>query len=691
MIDSEIKTDRILLFFGLLIYPFWGYIYYVLNPNFYDPFWHRYAISAYILAIFCGTFFLYEKRRILDYLNYSIIYIVTIKQAQLIHRNDLSYEYFIGFIVIIVSLISYFKNMRHILAYSITSILLILLIFIVEQDIYYSRLLFYVSAIFTITFFLSFIYYIKIINQQKLLDYSIQVTESEEKYRVLLESAPDAIVMVNQAGEIVSVNKRTTELFGYTRSELENKKIEMLIPERYREAHNANRDFYKNAPKIREMGAGKTLFGLTKSGREFPVEISLSPVKDNSKGFKVIALIRDVTQRIETEKELSEIKNKLQEKELTEKISRAKSEFISKMSHEIRTPLNGIYGFSNLLLKEPLNSEQMKYVENIKFSSNLLKTLIDDILDNSKIEAGKIVLEQDELYVKELFSHVSGNFEDLVQRKNTPINIRYQLEDLPENVVLLGDSLRISQIIMNLMSNAIKFSEENREIRIDVKTATGMDGKVKLDFSVANYGIGIPEEQLQEIFQPYVQVSNEMSRKYGGTGLGLSIVKSLVDIMEGDIEVRSNDQTVFNVIIPLKTKIKEIQASVPGSVLSKPAAGGPIRILVAEDNPMNQFLIQTILEKNNFEFTLVENGEEVLQEIGKREYHLILMDIMMPVMDGITCTRIIKEEKGIKIPVIALTADIKTKSQPGFEDLFDGYIKKPFEEGELLEIIHKLV
>lgn len=691
MIDSEIKTDRILLFFGLLIYPFWGYIFFVLNPEFYDPFWHRYVISGYILAIFCATFFLYKRRKLLDYLNYSIIYIVTIKQAQLIQRNELSYEYFIGYIVIIVSLISYFKDMRHIVAYSVTCVVLILLIFAVEPNIYYSKLLFYVSAIFTITFFLSFIYYIKISNQQKLLDYSVQVTESEEKYRVLLESAPDAIVMVTQSGEIVSVNNRTTELFGYTRSELENQKIEMLIPERYREAHSSNRDSYKNAPKIREMGAGKTLYGITKSGREFPVEISLSPVKDNSEGFKVIALIRDVSQRIATEKELSEIRNKLQEKEMTEKISRAKSEFISKMSHEIRTPLNGIHGFSNLLLKEPLNGEQMKYVENIKFSSNLLKTLIDDILDNSKIEAGKIVLEEDEVSIRELFSHVSVNFEDMVQRKNTPVNIRYQLEDLAENIVLLGDSLRISQIIMNLMSNAIKFSEENREIRIDVRTATGTDGKVKLDFSVSNFGIGIPEEQLQEIFQPYVQVSNEMSRKYGGTGLGLSIVKSLIDIMNGKITVTSGEQTVFHVVIPLKTRFRKAEVAVSEPVLPKNDSGGPKRILVAEDNPMNQFLIQAILEKNNFEFTLVENGEEVLQEIENKEYSLVLMDIMMPVMDGITCTRILKEEKKLKIPVIALTADIKTKSESGFENLFDGYIKKPFEEEELLEIMRKLV
>ena len=180
MIDSEIKTDRILLAFGVLIYPFWGYIYFVLNPNFYDPFWHRFVISGYILAIFCCTFFFADRRRLLDYLNYSIIYLVTIKQAQLIHRNDLSYEYFIGYIVIIVSLISYFKTMRQILVFSGSSVLLILLIFVVEKEIHYSKLLFYVSAIFTITFFLSFIYYINIINQQKLLEYSVQVADSEK-------------------------------------------------------------------------------------------------------------------------------------------------------------------------------------------------------------------------------------------------------------------------------------------------------------------------------------------------------------------------------------------------------------------------------------------------------------------------------------------------------------------------------
>ncbi|MGV3630670.1 MAG: ATP-binding protein [Bacteroidota bacterium] len=569
MIDSEIKTDRILLFFGALIYPFWGYIYFVLNPGFDDPFWHRYVISGYILAVFSGTFLFPARRRLIDNLNYSIIYIVTVKQAQLIHFNDLSYEYFIGYIVIIVSLISYFKTMRQIVVYSSTCVLLILLIFVLDQDFYLSRLLFYVSAIFTITFFLSFIYYIKIVNQQKLLEYSIQ--------------------------------------------------------------------------------------------------------------------------QVETEKELSEIRSKLQEKEITEQLSRAKSEFISKMSHEIRTPLNGIYGFSNLLLKEQLNREQMQYVENIKFSSNLLKTLIDDILDNSKIEAGKIKLEEEELQIAELFNSVAGNFEDLARRKNIRLNMCHDAQELPGDIVLLGDSLRISQIILNLMSNAIKFSEENREISINVSTGQLAGGNVDFSFSIANYGISIPEEQLQEIFQPYVQVSNDMSRKYGGTGLGLTIVKSLVEMMHGSISVSSGEQTVFSVSIPLKTKARQAEkpAAITGSV-SKTFNSKLHKILVAEDNPMNQFLISTVLEKNGFRFKVVENGDEVLEEIERAAYGLILMDIMMPVKDGITCTRILREELHLKIPVVALTADIKTKSQPGFDGLFDAYIKKPFEEEELLDVIRKL-
>lgn len=691
MINSEIATDRILLFFGVLIYPFWGYIFFILNPGFYEPFTHRFLISAYILLVFFGTFFWENRRQLMDYLNYSIIYIVTIKQAELIYRNDLSFEYFIGYIVIIVSLISYFKEIRQILVYSVVCVLLILAVFSLGEQFYLSKFLFYVSAIFTITFFLFFIYYVKIASQKKLLEYSIQVSESEEKYRVLLESAPDAIVTVNQSGEIIGLNRRTIELFGYSRNELENQKIEILIPERYREQHILNREIYKDAAKVRETGAGKNLYGLTKSGREFPVEISLSPVKDNSQGFKVIALIRDISQRIETEKELNEIKNKLQEKELTDKLSRAKSEFISKMSHEIRTPLNGIYGFSNLLLQEELNKRQMQYVENIKFSSDLLKTLIDDILDNTNIEAGKITLEKDELNIEDLFTHVTSNFDQFIRNKNLRLNMQLERGSGTEHCTLLGDRLRISQIILNLLSNAIKFSDENNEIGVHVLTEPCEENKVCLKFKISNYGTKIPDEKFSEIFQPYVQIMNDMTRRYGGTGLGLSIVKSLIDVMKGTISVTSNHQTVFSVSIPLdkKEKGEEVHPAPENGRRNEDKRDG--MILVAEDNLMNQFLIKTILEKNGFHFTLVENGDEVLKEIGKKPYKLVLMDIMMPVKDGITCTKILKNELKLTIPVVALTADIKTKSNPELGNLFDGYIKKPFEENELLDMIFKLL
>jgi CheY-like chemotaxis protein/nitrogen-specific signal transduction histidine kinase len=390
--------------------------------------------------------------------------------------------------------------------------------------------------------------------------------------------------------------------------------------------------------------------------------------------------------------ELGEMKTRLQEKELAEKISLARSEFISKMSHEIRTPLNGIHGFSNLLLKEKLSPEQLQYVENIKFSSSLLKTLIDDILDNSKIEAGKIQLEEEELNISELFRNVAGNFEDLAGRKNIRLEFRSGLAELPPNKVLMGDSLRISQIILNLLSNAIKFSDENKEIGIDISTRELSGAIMELNFSISNYGIRIPEEHLQEIFHPYVQVSNDMSRKYGGTGLGLTIVKSLVDMMEGTISVSSGEQTVFRVSVPLKTsEKKEIEPASSPKPLNRVANTQVKKILVAEDNPMNQFLISTILEKNGFDFTLVENGDEVLEEVTRQDYGLVLMDIMMPVRDGISCTLILRDEMRLTIPVVALTADIKTKSQPGFDELFNGYIKKPFEEAELLEIIHKLM
>lgn len=692
MFNSEIKVDRILLIFGMLIYPFWGFVFLILNPDFYDPYSHRFIISGYIFLIFIGTFVLKVNRKILDIFLFSIIYIVTFKQVQLIHRNDLSLEYFIGYIIIVVSLISYFKTVKQILSYSLFSVLLILLIFVVEKEPHLNKFIFYIASIFTITFFLSVIYFTKIANQNKLIDFSVKLSENEEKYRILLESVPDAIITVNQAGEIINANKRASELFEYEAMELECMKIEQLIPERYKKVHEKNRIDYKKMPKAREMGSGKKLFGISKSGREIPVEISLSPVMDNKHEFKVIALIRDISQKIETENEMAQIRKELHEKEITEKLSRAKSEFISKMSHEIRTPLNGIYGFTNVLLKEKLNSEQLKYLESIKFSSDILKTLIDDILDNTNIEAGKISLSfDDELNIRELFEHVIQNFDYQVKNKQLILQLGFELDPLPADRFLIGDRLRISQIVMNLLSNAIKFSDEKKEISVQVHLQNINENLSNLEFTISNCGLKIPADKIEEIFEPYAQISSSITQKFGGTGLGLSIVKNLVNLMGGSISVVSDEKTLFTVRIPLKQSEKNPASKKDdnkGFMLNSETK--KIKILVAEDNKLNQLLIQTILSKNGFTFTIVENGLEVLEEMKKDKYGLVLMDIQMPEMDGIECATLLRKQKEFKIPIIALTADVKKNSSSETENLFNGFVKKPFDEDELLHQIYKV-
>lgn len=687
MFKSEIFIDRILLFFGMLIYPFWGYVFLNINPNFYDPISHRIIISAAIFFVLICTFFLEQKRNLLDFMMYIIIYVVSFKQVLLIHQNELSIEYFLGFLIIVVSLIAYFKTVKQILSYSLFCVLLILLVFVVEKNVNFNIFIFYISSIFTVSFFLSVIYLVKVTNQQKLIDFSEQLKENEEKYKVLFESVPDGIITVNKEGKVVNANKRALEMFEYDFDDICEKGIEQLIPEKYRNAHVRDRNNYQKQPNQREMGTGKSLFALAKNGKEFPVEISLSPVINNSSEYKVIALIRDVSQKIETQKELTEVRVKLQQKEVAEKLSQAKSEFISKMSHEIRTPLNGIYGFTNILLQEKLDEKQKKYLESILFSSNILKTLIDDILDNTNIESGKIRLQSEELNIVELFNLVIHNFDLQIANKKIHLENNFNIDITNDDIIVLGDKLRISQIIMNLLSNAIKFSDDGKPIKIDVKTQNYSETKLLLLISISNYGISIPQDKLEEIFEPYAQLTNDVTQKYGGTGLGLSIVKNLVTLMKGEITVTSGDLTTFNIAIPLEKKIrKKLEKSETKQVKSK---SGIVynNILVAEDNVLNQFLIKTILEKNKFNFKLVENGKEVIDALSEGNYDLILMDIQMPEMDGVTCAKLIKEKGIFKIPIIALTADVRNKNNEEYLDLFDGVITKPYNEEELVKTI----
>lgn len=371
-----------------------------------------------------------------------------------------------------------------------------------------------------------------------------------------------------------------------------------------------------------------------------------------------------------------------------EEAMNSKQRFLSNMSHEIRTPMTAIIGFSKVVLKTDLTEKQKEYITAIKTSSDALLVLINDILDLAKVDAGKMTFEQNAFEMETNISAILYLFDLKIKEKNL-ICVKEFDTRIPK--VLIGDSVRLNQIFLNLISNAIKFTSKGK-IKISARLVDTIEDKVTIEFTVADTGIGIAENMIPKLFENFQQASNSTARQFGGTGLGLAIAKQLVELQGGTISVKSKlmEGSTFSFVLTFQktNKTVEIESAIPELIREIKK----LKILAVEDFPLNQLLLKIIIDEFGFEGDFAENGKVAIEKLQTNSYDIILMDLQMPEMSGLEATEYIRKEMNLQIPIIALTADVTMGDLEKCKAIgINGHIAKPIDEKLLYNKILELV
>ena len=510
-------------------------------------------------------------------------------------------------------------------------------------------------------------------------------TRSKELFKVIFDNSAAAITVTDRNERVIAWNPFAEQMFEMTREDLFNKPINDLYPAKeWRKIRKL---------KIRQKGvlSGIITQVIKKDGTVLDVDASISLIRDpDGRITGSIGILRDITKQRRIREML--LKAKME----AEEANTSKSLFLAKMSHELRTPMNSIIGMLDLTFDTNLTDEQRENLKVAKDAAGNLLRLINDILDLSRAEAGKISIETIEISLAEIVRSVCRGLQVLAQNKGLYLSWNVA-QDIPP--IVMGDPVRIRQIIINLVNNAIKFTHKGGVV-VSVSLQARHEKASDILFVVRDTGIGIPRDKQVRLFEVFSQADDQTARRYGGTGLGLAISKKLSEMMGGRIWIESEDGkgSTFNFV--LRLGIKEGPAAEPAAAPVIAAATstedvGRLKILLAEDNLVNQKIAVRVLEKKGWEVTAVNNGKEVLEAVGKNRFDLILMDDIMPEMTGVEATLMIRTEEkqtGLHLPIIAMTANAMSGDREKYlSQGMDGYVSKPIDRDQLFQEIINLV
>jgi PAS domain S-box-containing protein len=500
----------------------------------------------------------------------------------------------------------------------------------------------------------------------------------EAKFKGIIDNFRLGLLEVEPNGVIIDANESFCEMSGFSIDELFGKDGgEMLLDEFEKERMKE-----RNASRIEGEADVYELRVLNKEKETRYWLVSAAPLLgDDGNIHGSIGIHWDITERKKLEFELQDARHKAEES------SKAKAMFLANMSHEIRTPLNGIVGMAEQLAQSQLDADQRYFVDIMRSASSTLLSIINDVLDISKIESGKFSIETTAFNLNETVRRTLSIFGEKAKQSNLSLDIEL-MDD--RGIMHLGDPHRLSQVLFNIVGNAMKFTQVGY-VRVTSHLARGENDICFVSFSIEDTGVGMDLAYLTKVFEAFTQEDASITRKFGGSGLGLSIARSIVHIMGGTIEIESEKGkgTRVNIRIPMRiSNEKTKQDIVEMTDLQKSLKG--LRILAVEDNELNRMVLQVILKKCEVVVTIAHNGQEAIDLIQQQEFDMVLMDVQMPIVDGLEATKYIRDELKMTTPIIGLSAnamreEVEICKQAGMND----YLVKPYSERALVEVMKK--